>query len=48
MTTNRLGQKTLGRLLVPLLGKQKINGLAGLIDGTLEIVPVPFDLDVVR
>jgi hypothetical protein len=35
-----LGEKTFGSPLVPRLGEQKVNGLAGLIDGTIQIAPL--------
>jgi len=45
MTTDRFLEKAERRLLVPLLGKQKVNGLAGLIHGAIEVVSLAFDLD---
>src|SRR6266702_77639 len=41
-----LGQKPLGGLLIALFGQQDIDGLAGLIHGAIEVIPLPFDLDI--
>ena len=46
VTADGLGQKALGSLLVSSLGQEKVNGLAVLIDGTVEIFLRAFDPDV--
>ena len=46
MTADRLGQKPLGRSLVALLSQQEVNRLARLIHGAIEVIPLPFDLDI--
>jgi hypothetical protein len=46
MAVDRFLQKLERRLLIPMLGEQKINGLAGFIHRTIEIAPLPFDADV--
>jgi hypothetical protein len=40
------GEEMHGRVLVPLLPEEKINGLASLIDGAIEIVPPAFGFDI--
>src|SRR4029077_14797945 len=46
MATDRFLQEPQGRLLIALLGEQKVNRLALLIHGTIEIAPLALDLDV--
>ncbi len=46
VTANRLGEEALGCSLVPLRREEKVNGLAVFIHSAIEIVPLPFDLDV--
>src|SRR4029077_9861731 len=46
MATDRLLQEPQGSLLIALLGEQKVNRLALLIHGTIEVTPYAFDLDV--
>ena len=46
MAANRLVEKLSRRLLISLLGKQKINGLAEFVDGPVEIFPLALDADV--
>src|SRR6266704_5249653 len=46
MAADRLGQKSLGHLLVPVLREEEVDGLARLVDGAVEIIPLAFDLDV--
>jgi hypothetical protein len=41
-----LEQEPLGGLLVALFCQQEINGLARLIDGTIEIIPVALHIDI--
>src|SRR2546423_3785672 len=45
MAADRLGQTSLGRLLVPVLREEEGDGLARLVDGAGEIRPLAFDLD---
>src|SRR5207248_10430181 len=45
VAADRLLEKAEGGLLIALLGQEKINGLALLIHGTIEVAPLPFDLD---
>src|SRR2546428_6706371 len=45
VAANRLGQEPLGRLLVPVLRQQAIDGLASFIYSAVEIIPLTFDLD---
>src|SRR6266568_1754436 len=44
VATDRLGQESLGGLLVPGLREQKANGLAGFIDSAVEIRLCPLIL----
>jgi hypothetical protein len=37
MAADGLGQEAQGRPLVPLLGEEKVNGLAALIHGTIQV-----------
>jgi hypothetical protein len=46
VAADRLLEKAERGRFVPLRGEQKVNGLAGLIHGAIEVVPLPFDLDV--
>ena len=46
VAANRLLQKPQGRLLIPLLREQKVNRLALLIDGAIQIPPRPLDADI--
>src|SRR4029077_9884655 len=46
MTADRFGQKLLGGLLVALLGKEKLNRLAVLVDGTIQISPLAFHSNI--
>src|SRR5262245_4275739 len=46
MAADRLRQESLSGLLVPLLGEQKVNGLAGLVYRAIEIAPLPLHFDV--
>ena len=46
MATDRLGEEPLGRWLVSLLREEKVNRLAALIYGPIEIIPLALDLDV--
>src|SRR4030095_13495676 len=46
MTTDRFLEKAERCLLVPLLGKQKVNGLTSLIHGAIEVIPMPFHLNI--
>ena len=39
-------QKPQRGLLVTVCGQQKINRLPGLVDRPIEVVPLPFDLDI--
>src|SRR5262252_8550723 len=43
---DRLLQKPQCGLCIPMLGEQKVNGLAVLIDRSIQIAPLPLDLDV--
>src|SRR5947208_11278692 len=45
VAADRFREKAERGLLVPLRGEQKINGLAGLIHGAIEGVPLALDLD---
>jgi hypothetical protein len=45
VTSDGLGQEARGRLLIPVLGEQEVNRLAGLIHRTIEVIPRAFDLD---
>jgi hypothetical protein len=40
-----LRQEPFGGVLIALCCQQEINGLAGLIYGAIEVVPLAFDLD---
>ena len=40
VTANRLRQKSLGGLLVPFLGEEKVDCLTRFIDGAIEIAPL--------
>src|SRR5207245_10207363 len=44
MTTDRLGEKPLGRVLVPLLREEEIDGLALLIHRAIQRAPLPLYL----
>ena len=46
MATDRLGEEPLGRMLIPLLREEKVNRLAALIHGPIEIMPLALGLDV--
>ena len=46
MTTDRFRQKPLGRLLIAVLGEEKVDRLAVFVDGTIEIVPHTLHFDV--
>jgi hypothetical protein len=46
MAADRLGQKTLRRRFISVLGEEEINRLARLVNSTVEIVPLAFDPDV--
>jgi hypothetical protein len=46
MAAGRPGEEAFGRPLVALLREEKVNGLAGVVQGAVEIPPVPFDPDV--
>src|SRR2546425_571175 len=46
MTADRLGQEAFRSLLVTLFCQQEIYRLACLIHGTIEVIPLTFDLDV--
>ena len=41
-----LPEEALGRLLVPLGAEQEVDGLAGAVDGAIEIAPLPVDPEV--
>src|SRR5215467_8997282 len=43
---DRLFQKPQCGLCIPMLGEQKVNGLAVLIDRSIQVAPLPLDLDV--
>src|SRR2546425_1089931 len=45
MVADRLLQKPEGGLLIALLGQEKVNGVALLIHGTIEVAPRAFALD---
>src|SRR5262249_6862111 len=45
VAADRLLQKPQCGLCIPLLGEQKVNGLAVLIDRSIQIAPLPLDLD---
>jgi hypothetical protein len=40
MAADRLGQESLRSLLIALFRQQESNGLARLIDGTIEVIPL--------
>ena len=44
VAADRLGQESLGRLLIALFCQQEINGLACPLHGTIEVIPLAFDL----
>src|SRR5439155_3959553 len=44
MTTDRLGEKPLGRVLVPLLREEEIDGLALLLHRAIQRAPLPLSL----
>jgi len=44
VAAERLGQESLGRVLIALFCQQEINGLACLIHGTIEVIPLALDL----
>jgi len=46
VAADRLGQEPLGGVFIALCCQQEINALACLIHGTIEIIPLAFDLDV--
>src|SRR5262245_65605246 len=46
MAPDRLGEEALGRLLISLPREEKVNRLAALIHGPIEIMPLALDLDV--
>src|SRR5436189_5926252 len=46
MTANGLLEKLERRLFVAMLGQQKVNRLAGFVYGSVEVVPLTFDLNV--
>src|SRR2546430_2175917 len=46
MTANGLLEKLERRLFVAMLGQQKVNRLAGFVYGSVEVVPLTFDLKV--
>src|SRR5439155_21641123 len=46
MTTDRLGEKPLGRVLVPLLREEEIAGLALLIHRAIQMAPLPLSLAI--
>src|SRR4029453_9176592 len=48
VTANRLRQKSLGGLLVPFLGEEKVDRLTRFIDGAIELAPLALDFDVRR
>jgi hypothetical protein len=41
VTADGLRQKALGRSLIPRLGQQEVDRLARLIDGAIQVVPLP-------
>lgn len=45
MAADRLDQEALGRAFVAVLGQEKVQGLALLVDGPVEIIPLPLDLN---
>src|SRR5437764_9315231 len=46
MAADRLGQEPLRSLLIALFRQQEINGRARLIDGTIEVIPLAFHLNI--
>jgi site-specific DNA recombinase len=46
VAADRLLQKPQGRLLIAVLGQQKVDGLTLLIDRPIEIAPLTFDLNI--
>src|SRR5262249_13901297 len=46
VTANRLRQQSLGGLLVPFLGEEKVDRLTRFIDGAIEIAPLALAFDV--
>src|SRR6266571_5381050 len=46
VAADRLREEPLGGWLIALLCQQEINGLTGLIDRAIEVIPLTFDLDV--
>jgi hypothetical protein len=46
VTADRFLEKLQRRLFVPLLGAQKVDGLALLVHSTIEILPLAFDFHV--
>src|SRR5712691_3453608 len=46
MAPDRLLQKPQGSLLITLLGEEEIDGLALLVHRSIEVAPLPLDLDV--
>ena len=46
VAADRLLQKPERGLCIAVLRQQKVNGLAVLIHRTIEVVPLPFDLDI--
>jgi hypothetical protein len=45
VATNGLDQEAYSCLLVPLLRQEKVDSLTGFVHGTVEIPPVPFNLN---
>ena len=43
VAADRLREKTERGLCIPVLCEQNVNGLPGLIDGAIELAPLPFD-----
>jgi len=46
VAADRLGEEPLRSVRIALCCQQEINGLAGLIHGTIEVIPLAFDLDI--
>jgi hypothetical protein len=46
ITADRFLERLQRRLFVPLLGEQKVDGLAVLVPRTVEILPLAFHFDV--
>src|SRR5262249_17018884 len=46
VAADRLSQKAQGRLLIAVLRQEKVNGLPRLIHRTIEVIPLPSDLDI--